>query len=104
MMVLLSLLVIDMLLFLHYTFLSSPDLYTPAALPYAVPAVGIVPLRRPCHREGNSYAMRTSMVSERCSCLGLIQLSSPNPALLAWILPYPDSERAPSRYETGLSH
>jgi hypothetical protein len=89
MMVLLSLLVIDMFLFLHYTSLSSPDLYTPAALPYVVPAVGSVPLGRPCHRESNSYAMRNSMVPERCPCLRRIQLSYPNPALLAWILPYP---------------
>src|SRR5262245_10899708 len=57
MMVLLSLLIIDILLFLYHTLPSSPVLSTPAAWPYAAPAVGIVALRRPGHRESNFYAI-----------------------------------------------
>jgi len=37
-------------IFLHYTILSSPGLYVSAALPYTVPAVGIMPLGRLCDR------------------------------------------------------
>src|SRR5919109_929673 len=50
--VLLSLLVMDILLFLQYTLPASPGLYTPAGTAF-VPAVGIMPLRRPCPRESN---------------------------------------------------
>jgi hypothetical protein len=65
MMVLLRLLVMDIFLFLPYTFPSSPGLYTSAAQPYAVSAAGSIPLRRPCHRESKSYVMCTGTVPAR---------------------------------------
>jgi hypothetical protein len=68
------------------SFYNTRSLHLPAstarlALPYAVPAVGIVPLRRPCHRESKSYAMCNGTVPGRWSCLGPIRLRLSQPCV-----------------------